>query len=334
MERNGTPATQITLEPRGSVVVGIDGSPAGEQALRWAVNEARLRNAPLRVVHAWTFGYAGLPVGGFGTMGSAGVLPAGGLDPSDMRKAAEDLLARATADLAGDLEDVEIEHRVVEGTPAAALIGSAGAGDLLVVGSRGHGGFAGLMLGSVSQQCAHHAPCPVVIVHPAVAPSTNGSDELQAIPDARRVLVLTNEDLADANEVPDVIRPLLDRAEKIYVVAPTLTTRMQWLTDDRDSAMLVADERLHTVFDHMHAEGFHPQGEVGVEDQLTAISDALAVFDADLIVLRLHLRGSDHDNRKEHMIAADIRRQFDIPTVAFFFDGDGQVVGQEQALVA
>ncbi len=77
---------------------------------------------------------------------------------------------------------------------------------------------------------------------------------------ARRVLVLTNEDLADANEVPESIRPLIDEAEEIYVVAPTLTTWMQWLTDDRDSARVSADERLRTVFDHMRSGGLKPHG--------------------------------------------------------------------------
>ncbi len=333
MDSNRTQMDQDeTPQTHGVVVVGIDGSPAGQEALRWALTEARLRTVPLRVVYAWTFGYAGFPVGDFGYMASAAAMPASGPSLSDMRKAAEDVLHRATAELTGDVEDVVIEHKAVEGTPAAALIGAACADDLLVVGSRGHGGFAGLMLGSVSQQCAHHAPCPVVIVRVAVTAAANGPDPLGTMPPASRVLVVTNEELADANEVPDAIRPLIDGADEIYVVAPTLTTRLQWLADDRDTALVAADERLRTVFDHMHAEGLHPQGAVGVENQLTAISDALAVFDADLIVLRLHLRGSDHDNRKEHKTAAKVRQQFDIPTVAFYFDGDGHVVGHEQAL--
>jgi nucleotide-binding universal stress UspA family protein len=61
-------------------------------------------------------------------------------------------------------ESVEIKRSVVEGHPAAALLDAAKEADLLVVGSRGRGGFAGLLLGSVGEQCAHHAPCPVVIV--------------------------------------------------------------------------------------------------------------------------------------------------------------------------
>ena len=68
-------------------------------------------------------------------------------------------------DVAGEFDDVELERRVVEGAPAAGLVDEARGADLLVVGSRGHGGFPGLLLGAVSQQCAQHAACPVVLVH-------------------------------------------------------------------------------------------------------------------------------------------------------------------------
>ena len=148
---------------------------------------------------------------------------------------------------------------------------------------------------------------------------------------ARRVLVLSNEDLADTNEVPPTILPLLDQAEEIYVVAPTLTTWMQWLTDDRDSARVAADERLRTVFEHMRADGLKARGEVGAENQVIAIADALAQFDADLIVLRLHAPGSEHENRRERRIAEQVRAQFDVPTIVFYFDSDGQVVEREEA---
>lgn len=148
---------------------------------------------------------------------------------------------------------------------------------------------------------------------------------------AQRVLVVTNEDLADANEVPQAIRPLIDEAEEVYVVAPTLTTWMRWLTDDRDSALVSADERLQTVFDHMRAGGLKPHGEVGAEDQVAAITDALAQFDADLIVLRLHVPGAEHENWREHRIAEKVRSHFDVPTIVFYFDSEGHVVEREQA---
>jgi hypothetical protein len=148
---------------------------------------------------------------------------------------------------------------------------------------------------------------------------------------AHRVLVVTNEDLADANEVPQSIRPLVDEAEEIYVVAPALTTWMQWLTDESDTAVVSADERLRTVFAHMHAGGLRPHGEVGAENQLTAIADALAEFDADLIVLRLHVPGTEHENWREHRIAEKVRSHFDVPTTVFYFDPEGHVVQRENA---
>jgi hypothetical protein len=141
-------------------------------------------------------------------------------------------------------------------------------------------------------------------------------------------LVVTNEDLADANAVPSDIRPLLDAAEEVYVIAPTLTSWLEWLASDIDGARAAADERLHRVFDHMHADGLAPRGTIGDEDQVLAIADALADFDADLIVLRLHIPGSARENWHEHRIAERVSSHFGVSTIAFFFDSDGQVVGR------
>lgn len=139
------------------VVVGIDGSDAAVAALRWAHEEARLRNADLEVVHAWCLPYVGDYAGMSATQAQTRLF----------RKAADHLMS-STLDLTlGDATDVNVVPVVVEGTPAAALLDAARQADLLVVGSRGRGGFAGLLLGSVSQQCVHHASCPVVVVHPA-----------------------------------------------------------------------------------------------------------------------------------------------------------------------
>jgi hypothetical protein len=80
-----------------------------------------------------------------------------------------------------------------------------------------------------------------------------------------RVLIVTDENLADENQVPEPIRPLIDHAEDIYVVAPTLTTRLQSPTGEIDRARTAADARLQTVFDHMHASGFDAHGTVGDE---------------------------------------------------------------------
>ena len=138
------------------IVVGIDGSPASNETLQWAVAEAKLRGAALRVVHAWAFPY---------------VAAGPGLDPildgqmiDDIRRNAEELVDRELSELGDAAAGVDVERAVVEGAPASALIEAAKGCDLLVVGSRGHGGFAGMLLGSVSQQLSHHAPCPLVIV--------------------------------------------------------------------------------------------------------------------------------------------------------------------------
>ena len=136
------------------IVVGVDGSDESKEALRWAIEEARLRKATVRAVHAWTY-----PV----IFGGAYVPPEV-LDGDRLSREAREALDAVVADVAGEDPDAYIEHVVVEGPAAQVLVDAARDADLLVVGSRGHGGFAGLLLGSVSQQCAHHAPCAVVVV--------------------------------------------------------------------------------------------------------------------------------------------------------------------------
>lgn len=140
-----------------TIVVGVDHSEGAKEALRFALDEAKLRGASVRAVHAWTF----VPPGaGFIETGYTGA----DVDVSELHGAAETVLASTIAEVAAADAGVTIERRVVEGTPAGVLVDEARDADLLVVGSRGHGGFTGLLLGSVSQQVAHHASCPVVIV--------------------------------------------------------------------------------------------------------------------------------------------------------------------------
>jgi nucleotide-binding universal stress UspA family protein len=166
---------------RPAVVVGVDGSAGAKDALLWALAEARLRHWPLRAVHAWMFGYIGGSVEGYPYWGgSLGSYTSLGIDLGDLHHAAEDLLERALADLKDEADGVEIDRQVVQGAAAEVLVSQAAPGDLLVVGSRGHGGFAGLMLGSVSQQCVHHAPCPVVVIHPAKPNATGDESEKAA----------------------------------------------------------------------------------------------------------------------------------------------------------
>lgn len=138
------------------IVVGIDGSETARRSLRWAAEEARLRQASLEVVHAWHMPY----VGGYPYTTTAP------FDPTIFEDA-----ARTTLDAAVDSLDTtglahHVERILVSGGAASAILEAAKGADLVVVGSRGLGGFTGLLLGSVSHQVAHHATCPVVIVPP------------------------------------------------------------------------------------------------------------------------------------------------------------------------
>jgi nucleotide-binding universal stress UspA family protein len=149
----------------GKIVVGVDGSPGSVAALAWAVAEGRLRGASVHAVHAWE-----LPL----APGEAGSYVAVGEPSSEHDLEAVGRTLEATADEAlresvrgVDTTGVELRSESVEGRPADALLGAAEDADLLVVGSRGRGGFKGLVLGSVSQRVAHHARCPVVIVRAA-----------------------------------------------------------------------------------------------------------------------------------------------------------------------
>lgn len=139
------------------IVVGVDDSAGAREALRFGREEAELRQATLRAVHTWRYGYIGVT-------GLEGRVPAVGVELHEFRDAAAAGLGATVREAIPDAGGVEIEQRVVEGAPAAVLVEELRGADLLVVGSRRHGGFAQLLLGSVSQQCAHHAECPVVIV--------------------------------------------------------------------------------------------------------------------------------------------------------------------------
>jgi nucleotide-binding universal stress UspA family protein len=152
-----------------AVVVGVDGSAGSNEALRWALAEARLRKARLRALHSWVYLHPVVPLLVGYPFTRETVEPAAADAAADARQTAEAILEQAAVEL-GELDDIELERVIVQGSAAQALIDAVSERDLLVVGSRGHGGFAGLLLGSVSQQCAQHAPCPVVIVR-AAAPA-------------------------------------------------------------------------------------------------------------------------------------------------------------------
>jgi nucleotide-binding universal stress UspA family protein len=145
-----------------AIVVGFDGSDASKEALHWAVEEARLRGTKVLAVRAYENPVMPPVLDPYGAVPSVGPMP--GIEPKVMRDSVTEGLARALAEAAPETGGIEIEPRVVEDHPGNALVDLSAGEELLVVGSRGHGGFTGMLLGSVSQSVVHHARCPVVIV--------------------------------------------------------------------------------------------------------------------------------------------------------------------------
>ncbi len=149
---------------QGWIVVGIDGSEPSEEALRWAAAEARRRGLGLEVVTCWSY-----PLVPWGVDQPA--LPGEDFE-AEVRAVAEAEIDRV---LGPDRSSLDLQLTLLQGAPSLRLLEFDHAADLIVVGSRGQGGFAGLLLGSVSQHLAEHARCPVVIVRPkAHAPATSG----------------------------------------------------------------------------------------------------------------------------------------------------------------
>jgi nucleotide-binding universal stress UspA family protein len=149
--RGPTPGASPPLE--GPVVVGIDGSPTSEAALAFAYEAAYLRGVPLLAVHTWTDYLI--------ESTTAAVLDGDAIDADERR-----LLAERLAGWGEKYPDVSVQRLVTRYRPARTLVEQSEHAQLVVVGSRGRGGFAGLLLGSVSHALLHHAACPVAIVRP------------------------------------------------------------------------------------------------------------------------------------------------------------------------
>ena len=152
-----------TKQELPTIVVGVDGSPQSKDALRWAVDEAKLRGATLHVVQAWHEA-AGLWANPVGPAVGAVAWP-----EHELAEEARATLRETIKETLGDPVGVELRASVAVGSPAKALVDTADAdhADLLVVGSRGRGGFRSLLLGSVSEQVVTHAHCPVAVIRHA-----------------------------------------------------------------------------------------------------------------------------------------------------------------------
>jgi nucleotide-binding universal stress UspA family protein len=138
-----------------TVIVGVDGSDDAGLALAWAASYAEATGAELHAVLAWHYPSA---------VGSAPVGVAPHEVTSEVERSRNEILDQAIEAACAGKPSVQVQRRVIYGHPAQALIEESKSADLLVVGSRGHGGFTGLLLGSVSMHCVTHASCPVTVV--------------------------------------------------------------------------------------------------------------------------------------------------------------------------
>ena len=134
------------------IVVGVDGSEPSLNALRWAGKQARMTGATLRVLTTWQVATG------------TGWVPTFPVD-YDPQAVARQALDEAVTETLGADPDVAVERIVKEGHAAPVLLAAAKDADLLVVGSHGHGAFAGMLIGSVSEHLVRHAPCAIVVVH-------------------------------------------------------------------------------------------------------------------------------------------------------------------------
>ncbi|MGX6607001.1 universal stress protein [Micromonosporaceae bacterium Da 78-11] len=148
--------TEQLVDSTRRIIVGVDGSQGSKTALKWAMRQAGLTGATVEAIATWQ------DPAQYGTAyGWTSAAFEGDTYATAMVKALDDTIAEVTAQLP---HPVTVLPQVIQGHAVEALLHAAAGAELLVVGSRGHGTFAGIVLGSVSQHCVQHAPCPVVVV--------------------------------------------------------------------------------------------------------------------------------------------------------------------------
>lgn len=135
----------------GSIVVGVDGSPQSVAALRWAARTAPALGAGIRAVGAWDY-----------PPEYAGYVPLGSDNFDEVTRKQVD---EAVREAFGEEAPAGLSTSVVFGHPSQVLVRESEDATMLVVGRRGHGGFRGLLMGSVSAACVAHASCPVLVIH-------------------------------------------------------------------------------------------------------------------------------------------------------------------------
>jgi nucleotide-binding universal stress UspA family protein len=262
----------------GHIVVGVDESHAAADAVRWAVRESLLRGWSLSAVLAWAF------LGQHHGTGDDVFQPDYGED--DAANALEQLLERAVAD---DDARRSIERRVVCDIPARALLAASTGSDLLVVGARGIGGFRGLLLGSVSQQLAHHTTVPLAIVR--------ADDTASAGADARPVVVGVDGSATSQRALAWALDAANLRGASLTVInawEPGLTAAVAAVGEPTEAAV-DGDPSAGAMVAAMLAAAGRDDVRVPIETRLVADPPARAILEASagasLVVLGSRGRG-------------------------------------------
>lgn len=159
-------STPGNIERSHRIVVGIDGSKSSRAALAWAARQAALTSAPLTVLITWSY-----PT----NYGYLAMWP----EDMDLAANAKSVVEESVNEVLGSHPEIAVTTEVVDGHPALVLVDESKNAALLVVGSRGHGEFTGILLGSVSEFVATHAHCPVVIIRGTLE-STGSPESAQA----------------------------------------------------------------------------------------------------------------------------------------------------------
>jgi hypothetical protein len=137
----------------------------------------------------------------------------------------------------------------------------------------------------------------------------------------QRLLVIADAAVANATELPPRVRAVIDAADKVYVVTPSLPGRLAWLASELNKSRHAADERLDAVLGHMHSIGARASGTTGDDSTLTALADAIAGFQPDHILVAL--RSSEHANWQERGLIEHVKERFGLPLTTFAIDPQG-----------
>jgi hypothetical protein len=146
--------------------------------------------------------------------------------------------------------------------------------------------------------------------------------------DSTRLLVFAGAALADVEELPGGVRVLIDGADDVFVVTPTLTSRLQWLATDIDTARHEADERLNTVLGHLESTGVAARGAVGDDVLLTAMTEHIHGFQPHHLLIAL--RSGEQADWNERGLTDRVRETYGIPTTVFEIDAQGHVVAKDE----